>query len=285
MSVSASEVSDSLAAAIESSSSCIVHVEGREHRASTGIVWSSDGVIITAAHTVQRDEGIEVRFGDGSSSAATLAGRDEAPDVAVLRVERDDLRAPRWRAASELRVGNIVIATGRPGRSLRATAGIVSAIGPEWRTPGGTRIDTYIDVDASLAPGFSGGALLDASGAFIGMNTSRLVHRTGATIPHATLARIVDSILAHGTISRPFLGIAVYPVEAGLLVISVKSGSAAETAGLLVGDIIREVNGKAIQSPRDLHQRLRDAEVGTKWSVRVSRGGVEKTLEIAIRAA
>jgi S1-C subfamily serine protease len=274
MSVNATELSESLAAAIAAAAPSIVHVGAREHLPSSGIVWSDDGLIVTAAHAVQRDDGIEVRFDDGSAANATLAGRDESSDVAVLRTGRKLVALPRRREANELRVGHLAIAAGRPGRSIRATAGIISAIGPEWRTPGGSRIDAYIDVDASLPPGFSGGALLDGSGSLIGMNTSRLIRRTGATIPHATLTRIVQSILAHGTITRPVLGIAVHPVETGLLVISVKSGSAAETAGIIVGDIIL--------SPRDLHQRLRDAEAGERWTVVVSRGGVEKSIEVGL---
>src|SRR4029079_4070157 len=120
---------------------------------------------------------------DGSTATATLIGRDESADVAVLRTDRKDLRPPQWRDTNGLRVGNIVLAAGRPGRSVRATSGIVSAIGPEWRTQGGTRIDPFLDVDASLPPVFSGGPLLDVRGAFVGLNTSHLVRRSGATIP------------------------------------------------------------------------------------------------------
>ena len=281
MSITATDLSNSLADGIASASASVVHIEAREHLSSSGIVWSGD-VIITAAHTIRREGEIEVRFDDGSSTTATLAGRDESCDVAALRTTRKDLTPPRWRDASELRVGHFAIAAGRPGRTMRATAGIISGIGPEWRTHGGFRIDSFIDVDASLPPGFSGGPLLDASGLLIGMNTSRVV-RTGTTIPHATLTRVVPALLTHGTTTRPFLGIAVYPVESGLLVISVKSGSAADSAGALVGDIIRSIGGEAIRSPRELHHRLRDAEPGAQWSIVVSRGGVEKTLTVSLR--
>ncbi|MGZ7041813.1 MAG: S1C family serine protease [Thermoanaerobaculia bacterium] len=281
MSISATDISDSLAGALSSASPSIVHIDARDHLSSSGIVWADD-VIVTAAHTVRDDSAIDVRFDDGSSRTATLAGRDDSCDVAVLRTSGKKLVAPSWRDASELRVGHLAIAAGRPGRTLRATAGIISGIGPEWRTHGGTRIDRYVDVDAALPPGFSGGPLLDASGRFIGMNTSRVV-RTGTTIPHETLARIVPLLLAHGTAARPSLGIAVYPVEAGLLVISVKSGSAADAAGMIVGDIIRSVEGQTIQSPRDLHHRLRDAESGAQWTIVVSRGGMEKTIAVTPR--
>jgi len=281
MTTTATDLSNSLADAIASASASVVHIEGREHLSSSGIAWSND-VIVTAAHTIRREGEIEVRFDGGSSTTATLAGRDESCDVAVLRTTGNDLKTPQWRDASELRVGHLALAAGRPGRTIRATAGIISGIGPEWRTPGGTRIESFIDVDASLPPGFSGGPLVDASGRLIGMNTSRVV-RTGTTIPYSTLQRVVPSLLTHGTTARPLLGLAVYPVESGLLVISVKSGSAAESAGILVGDIIRSVGGDAIRSPRELHHRLRDAEIGAQWTIVVSRGGAEKTVTVSLR--
>ena len=274
MTATASDLSNSLATAIASASPSIVRVGGRNHLGSTGIAWSADGIVITAAHAVHRDGGIDVRFDDGSSATATLAGRDESSDVAVLRTDRKDLAVPRWRDTNGLHVGNLVLAAGRPGRTVRATSGIVSAIGPEWRTPGGTRIDAYIDVDASLPPGFSGGPLLDVGGAFIGMNTSHLVRRTGATIPYATLTRIVDTIAKHGSIARPALGVGIYPVEAGLLVISVQGGSVAERAGVLVGDVIHA------RSPRELQERIRDWEPGTEFVLAITRGGVDKTLTL-----
>jgi S1-C subfamily serine protease len=273
MTATALDLSNSLASAIASASPSIVHVSARDHLASTGVVWSADGLIVTAAHTVRRDDAIEVRFDDASTAPATLVGRDESSDIAVLRVDRKNLSAARWRDTTGLRVGHIVIAAGRPGRTVRATSGIVSAIGPEWRTPGGTRIDGYVDVDASLPPGFSGGPLIDSDGAFIGLNTSQLIRRTGATIPHATLARIVDLIVKHGTVARPTLGIGIYPVEAGLLVISVQSGSAAERAGILVGDIIK-------MHHRELRNRIRDWQPETKFELTISRGGEEKRVSV-----
>jgi serine protease DegQ len=271
MTATAADLSDSLASAIASASASIVHVDGREHLASTGIVWANDA-IVTAAHTLRLDDGIDVHFDDGATAKATVAGRDESIDIAVLRVDRKDLRTPQWRDTTGLRVGNIVLAAGRPGRTVRATSGIISAIGPEWRTHGGTRVDAYIDVDAALPPGFSGGPLLDVSGAFLGLNTSHVIRRSGATIPYATLTRLVPAILRNGTVTRPTLGVGIYPVEAGLLVISVKAGSAAERAGVLVGDIIRE------QSPRELHDRIRDWD--TTLELKIVRGGVEKVIAV-----
>lgn len=272
MTITAAEVSESLAGAIASAAPSIVRVDGRGHLPSTGIVWSPDGVIVTAAHTLRLDDGIEVRFDDGSSSAASLAGRDVATDIAVLRTERRDARPARWRESAGLRVGHIVLAAGRPGRTVRATSGIVSAIGPEWRTADGTRVDAFIEVDASLPPGFSGGPLLDASGSLIGMNTSHVI-RTGTTIPHATLARTVEALLAHGTIERRSLGVAIHPVEAGLLILSISAGSAAEKAGLMVGDIIRT------RSPRELHERVQEA--GETLELEIQRGGVEKKVTVS----
>src|SRR4051794_19964429 len=164
------ELSQSLAAAVAAASTGIVSIDGRRRIGSTGIVWSADGVIVTANHTLHADDGIEV---DGVPAA--LVGRDPSTDVAVLRGERKGLTPIEFTDAEGLQVGNLVLAAGRPGRSIRAALGIVSALGGEWRTPDGARVERFIEVDGSLPAGFSGGPLLDPEGRAIGMNTSRLI--------------------------------------------------------------------------------------------------------------
>lgn len=275
----ASELSNSLAAAVTAASPGIVTVDGRRRLGSTGIVWSPDGVIVTASHALHSDEGIEV---DGAPAA--LAGRDPSTDVAVLRVEKKGLTPIEFVENDGLQVGHLVLAAGRPGRSVRAALGIISALGGEWRTADGARIERYIDVDGSLPPGFSGGPLLDAAGRAIGMNTSRL-QRGGGTIPAATLRRIVGAILEHGSARRPLLGVGVYPVEGGLLVMSVKPGSAAAAAGVLVGDILTSVGERTLRRPVDLYEALRDEAIGAEIAVNIVRGGETKELRVTIGAA
>jgi serine protease DegQ len=281
MSNIASELSDKLADAVEASSSSVVRVEGRRRIGSTGIVWS-EGVIVTASHAVHVDEGIEVGLADGAGIPATLVGRDPSTDLAVLRIDQQKNAVPiGWRALP-LRVGNIVLAAGRPGRSTRAAFGIISAIGDEWRTTGGGRIDRYIEVDGALPAGFSGGPLLDTDGKAIGMNTSRLLRGSGATIPHATLQRLVAEILEHGRVRRPRLGIGVYPVESGLMILSVEPGSAAHAAGLLVGDVLIAIDDRPLHHPAALQDLLREERIGKESSAKVIRAGETKEIRLVL---
>ncbi len=263
------ELSNALADAVSAAGPGIVRINGRPRIPSTGIIWS-DNTIVTASHTLHSDDEVDVGFDDGTEQRAKLLGRDSSTDVAVLRAED---RRPPLPSSDVPHVGNIVLALGRPGRSVRATIGIISALGDAWRTRGRGRVDRYIEVDGTLPAGFSGGPLIDLDGRCIGMNTSRLMPG-GTTIPSSTLARIVDEIVAHGTIRRPFLGVAVYPVEEGLLVISVKRASPADKAGILVGDIITE--------PRSLQEMLDGLSIGSETTLRIKRGGETKELRLNV---
>ena len=172
---------------------------------STGIAGLGDGIVVTAAHTLHRDEGLRIGTAEGTH-AATLVGLDPGTDVAVLRVD-GALPAPKWRDG-EPRVGELVLALGRPNGGIRATLGIVSFVGGARQTAQGGRIDRWLEVDGTLPPGFSGGPLVDADGAVLGMNTSSLA-RGGGTVPVATLRRVVDGILAHGQVRRGWLGVEI----------------------------------------------------------------------------
>lgn len=262
-----SELSRQLADAVERAGASIVHIEGRRHLASSGIVWS-DGIVVTASHTIHRDEGI--RVGDAE---ATLVGRDEATDIAVLRVASGGPAAAsgmEWIETAP-RAGEIVIAAGRPGRNTRATVGFLTGVGGAWRTHGGGRIDAILDVDAHLPPGFSGGPLLTVDGQALGMNTSHLV-RGGTTIPYATLTRVVNAILEHGAVRRPTLGVGIYPAEPGLVVISVQRGGLADTAGLLVGDVL-------LTNRESLREAL---EVQQSFTLKLTRGGEPREVEVGV---
>jgi S1-C subfamily serine protease len=261
------KLSDAVADAIESAAKSIVRVDGGRRTPSSGIAWADD-VVITAAHTLRNDEGV--------------IGWDPATDVAVLRMGKG-LQPIEWSDAADLRVGNFAIAAGRPGRSTRATFGIISALGGEWRTSVGGRIDRYIEVDAALPPGFSGGPLLDVDGKAIGMNTSRLM-RSGTTIPIATLRRVVGSILEHGSVRRAFLGVGVHPVEGGLIVMSLAPEGPAKKSGVLIGDIITTLDGEAVSDPASLHEMLREERIGSEATLHITRGGEPREVRMTIGA-
>ena len=276
------QISDAIGDVVAAAGPSIVRIDGARHSSASGLAGSQD-LVITASHVLRSRDGISVTRDEGQSFAASVAGGDTGTDIALLRVENASLRPIVW-SDREPRAGNFVIVAGRPGRSVRASVGVASAVGGEWRTFDGSRIDRYIDVDTSLPRGFSGGPLLDTEGASVGMNTSA-VTRGGTTIPRRTIERVVDELLKHGSVRRPMIGIGVYPVEEGVLVMSVKDGSSAATSGIQVGDIVTTIDGTEVRSPRKLHGLLLNSTIGKEVEIGLKRGGETRTVRLAIGAA
>jgi S1-C subfamily serine protease len=289
-----SGLSSALAAAVEAAGPSIVRMEGRERVPATGIVWSADGVILTAHHVVEQEENLHVGLADGQTIAASLAGRDATTDIAVLRAEASGLAGATWAAAEDLRVGHLVLALGRPGRSVMATLGVVSALGSAWRTPAGGQLDRYVQTDVTMYPGFSGGPLVDANGKFVGMNSSALLRGVSMTVPATSLRTVVETLLTHGRVRRGYLGIGAQPVrlppaiagkagqETGLLLVSVEAGSPADSGGLLLGDTIVALDGQPTRHLDDLLALLSGDRVGRAVPVRIVRGGQAKNVQVTI---
>jgi S1-C subfamily serine protease len=287
-------LSNDLAATVEAAGKSIVRVAARRRQSASGIVWSADGLIVTAHHVVERDENIKIGLPDGSATTATLVGRDPTTDVAVLRVEANGLTPANWADAAEMRVGHLVVAVGRPEDSVQATLGIVSSLDGGWRTAAGGTIDTYVQTDVVMYPGFSGGPLVSASGPFLGLNSSALLRGVSVTIPAATLRRVVEALLAHGKVKRGFLGVSAQPVrlpqnvvdtagqETGLLLVSVESGSPADKGGLLLGDTLIGLDGEKVRHMDDLMAALSGDRVGKTVSVRALRGGQFQEFQVLI---
>lgn len=181
------QVSNDFAAAVEGVSPAVVRVDARRRFPASGVVWSSDGVIVTTHHVVRREEGITVGLADGRIVAATLVARDPSTDLAVLRAEVDGLTPPAWADDTALRVGQLVLAVGRPDEGLQASLGVISTLDGAWRSPAGGQIERYVQSDLTMYPGFSGGALVGAAGDVIGVNTSALLRGASVTIPTSTL--------------------------------------------------------------------------------------------------
>jgi S1-C subfamily serine protease len=286
-------LSEGLAGAVESAGSGVVRVEGRRRLPASGIVWSADGVIVTAHHTVEKDENIGIGLPDGKMATAQLAGRDPTTDIAVLRADVKGLHPLERAEAAALRVGNIVLAVGRPGQTVMATLGIVSALRPNWRTPAGGQLDHYLQTDAVMYPGFSGGALVDAQGRSVGLVSSGLVRGLSLAVPAASLKGIVETLLAHGRVRRGYLGVGAQPArlpgglatqlgqETGLLLGSVESGSPADRGGLFMGDTIVALDGQAVKQMDDLLALLSGDRVGKDVPVRIVRGG--QLLDLMVR--
>ena len=289
-----SSLSDALAATVQAASAGVVRVEGRSRLPASGIVWSPDGVIVTAHHVVERDDNIGVGLPDGHTVPATLVGRDPSTDLSVLRAQATGLTPPAWTESDGLRVGHLVLALGRPGPNVLATLGIVSALGQGWSTPIGGRLDRYLQTDVTMYPGFSGGPLVDVEGRVVGLNSSALLRGITLTIPTPTLDRVVDTLLAHGRIRRGYLGVGAQPVrlpealatqldqETGLLLVSVEPGGPAEQGSLFLGDIIVSLAGRPVRHLDDLLALLSEAQVGIPASVRIVRGGQLQELSVII---
>jgi S1-C subfamily serine protease len=289
-----SDLSNALAGVVDTAGQSVVRVEGRRRLPASGIIWSADGVIVTAHHVVEQDEAIGLGLPNGENAVATLVGRDPTTDVAVLRAGVGGL-APAGRAdVDALRVGHLALALGRPGRTVQATLGIVSALGGEWRTPVGGQLDRYLQTDVVMYPGFSGGPLVDAAGQVLGLNTSALLRGVSLTVPVSNLERVVAALLAHGRVRRGWLGVGAQPVrlpaalagqlgqETGLLLISVNPDSPAEQGGLLLGDTIVGLAGQPVRQMDDLLALLSGDRVGVATPVRIVRSGQLQQLEVVI---
>ena len=198
-------LSTELAAIVERTGPSVVAVHARPRFSSGGVFWRP-GVIVTAEHTIRREEEITVTLPDGSSASASLAGSDAGTDVAVLKVDSAAPAIPR--ASGDPSPGNLALALGRSENSgVNATLGIVSAVSGEWRTWRGGRLDRYIRLDLTLYPGSSGGPVVNTAGEAIGIATSALSRIAGLAIPASTVDRVVDEILARGRVARGYLGV------------------------------------------------------------------------------
>ncbi|MCC7352645.1 MAG: trypsin-like peptidase domain-containing protein [Anaerolineae bacterium] len=287
-------LSNALAETVETAGPSVVRVEARRRLPSSGIVWSADGVIVTAHHGVEREDNIEVGLADGTTAAATLVGRDPTTDLAVLRARAGGLKSAAWVATDSLRVGHLVLALGRPGKSVLATFGIVSALGDAWRSPMGGQLDRYLQTDVVMYPGFSGGPLVSAAGQVLGLNTSALLRGISVTVPAATVRRVVETLLAHGHVRRAYLGVGAQPVrlpaaleqrlgqETGLLLVSIEPGSPAERSSLFLGDTIVALDGNKVAHMDDLLALLSGDRVGKQVPVRIVRGGQVQDVTVVL---
>src|SRR5438045_4594350 len=293
--------SDELAAAAAQAGQSVVTVFARRRIPSSGIYWR-EGVVVTAEHTIRREDEIKILLPDGKRVDAQLAGRDPGTDLAVLKVEKDKAAVPQFGDPAQLKLANFVLALGRTrAGNLVASSGIIGGIGGEWRTWRGGRIDQSIRLDLELYPGFSGGPLVSVEDKVLGVNTNGLGRGRAVTIPVATVNRTVDELLEKGYIARPYLGVALQPVaipenlrgkltsapSGGLMVLHVEAGSPAEQAGIVLGDTIVELAGKSTLDTEHIRGLLASANIGDAVSATVLRAGspVEVSIKLTERPA
>jgi serine protease DegQ len=270
-----------LAAAVAAAAPSVIHV-ARSRFGGSGIVWADDLVISASFHTPDKTQvGLPGTDGELVLQDAEVIGRDPGTDVALLRVTGGGLAAATLRELGDLAVGNLAIAVGRPGRTARASLRAIGVLGHDVKTPYGGKLDHYIESDRQVPRGFAGGPLVDGDGAVIGMNTRTLVRGADLAVPVATLRRVVDELLAHGGIRRGYLGVGAYPGGGGALIANIEDGSPAATGGLVIGDVITEVDGVAITGPDTLRAALADRP-GKAVTVAIVRGGAKQQLSVTI---
>lgn len=259
----------------------------------SGFIVSADGIILTNAHVVQDAKEVTVKLTDRREYKAKVLGSDPQTDVAVLKIDANNLPVVKAGDVNQLQVGEWVLAIGSPyGLENTATAGIVSAKGRSL--PDDTSVP-FIQTDVAVNPGNSGGPLFNDRGEVVGIN-SQIYSRTGGfqglsfSIPIDVAYKIKDQILEHGKVQHARLGVTVQEVNqdlansfkldtpSGALVSSVEKGSAADKAGLQPGDVVRKIDGKTIVSSGDLASTITLATPGEKIKLDVWRNGSQKEL-------
>jgi len=290
---SLSDFSNGLADVVARAAGSTVRIEARRRLPATGFAWES-GIVVTAHHVVERDENIRVGLPNGETVEATLVGRDPATDIAVLKLKTSSSGLNTFERVSfeSLRVGNLVLALGRPAKDVLSTLGIVSAIGQDGSSRAG-HLDYFVQTDVEMFPGFSGGPLVDASGNLVGMNTSAM-RDTSLTIPVPTLVRVVEALVKHGKLKQGYLGVGAQPVrlptalkeslgqETALLIASVEADSPADKGGLLLGDTLVSFGGRAVRGMDDLAASLAANGVGATVPAKIVRGGQVQEVSITI---
>ncbi|MGB8215231.1 MAG: trypsin-like peptidase domain-containing protein [Anaerolineales bacterium] len=289
------ELSNAMAEATEKAAVSTVMVSARRRIPASGIAFRED-LVLTADHVIENEENITVQLPGGVETTAKLAGRDPGSDLAVLRLEKE--RMTPAQAAGQARIGQLVLALGRPSpEGIEASLGVVSALGGAIRTPGGS-IDKYIRTDTTPFPGFSGGPLVDPEGNVLGLNTSGFGRGMALTIPVEYAWKVADDLARNGSVKRGYLGVRSEAVElpaeaqkalkrnqaTGLLLVSVEHGSPAEAGKLIVGDILVGVNGQPVPDHDTLFAYLAGAVVGKSIPMEALRGGQPQTFQVEIGA-
>ena len=264
----------------------VVAVDGRPRYGSSGVFWRP-GIIVTAEHTIRREEDITIALPDGATTSATVAGSDPGTDIAVLKVEGHAGDTPTV-AAGDPVPGNLALSIGRsPDSGVNATMGIVSAVSGSWRTWRGGRLDRYIRLDLTMYPASSGGLVVNTKGEAIGIATSALSRIAGLAIPASTVDRVVDEILSRGHVARGYLGVGLQPVELpdhqkGLIVLSLEPDGPAAKAGVLIGDVVISLGGTAVTDTDDIQGVLERHAVGQTIKAGVVRGGNGLFVDVVI---
>jgi serine protease Do len=273
--------------------------EFRQGGLGSGVVVRPDGYLLTNNHVVDGAEHVQVELTDGRTFTAKVVGTDEPSDLAVLKIDGSNLQTLPLGDSDKVRVGDVALAIGNPlGVGQTVTMGIVSAKGRQ-STGGNDTYEDFIQTDAPINEGNSGGALVNTRGELIGINSQILTPSggnigIGFAIPANMARNVMTQLIDHGSVRRGLLGITVQPVTPeiarslgigaahGALVNSVQAGGAAERAGVRRGDVITAVNGQAVKNGNTLRNEIAQMMPGTDTRLTVLRDGKEQTFNVKL---
>jgi len=285
----------------------IVSSDGRQTGEGTGVIISSDGLILTNNHVVELavDGGdLKVTLPDGSKADATIKGRDESSDLAVIEVKgHDDLKPATFGKSGDLQVGDTVMAVGSPlGLDGSVTSGIVSALdrainlGNEMSQSTTSAVIDAIQTDAAINPGNSGGPLVDADGNVVGINTAIASLNQSAglgssqggsiglgfAIPIDDARVIADQLVEKGEAIHAYMGVRLTDTEDGVTIAGIESGSPADKAGLQEGDVVTKIGGDKVDDVASLTAKIRSRKPGDKVTIEVTRDGKSHEAEVTL---
>lgn len=293
--------SEAVAGAVARVAPAVAHVDVRHGRrgggAGSGFLITPDGYLVTNSHVASGATALEVTLADGRTADATMVGDDPDSDLAVLKVQANDLAWTRFASSADVRVGQIAIAIGSPfGFQHSVTAGIVSALGRSMRGTTGRLLDNVLQTDTSLNPGNSGGPLVDARGDVIGVNTAVIRGAQGLSfaIAASTAERVASALIREGRVRRARLGVGGQtlplprrivrhfglPCESGVRVETVEPRSPAANAGLRRGDVIVELDRVPVPDIDTLQRLLAADTIARALDLRIVRR--DRTLDLAV---
>ncbi|QHL88771.1 Do family serine endopeptidase [Nibribacter ruber] len=280
--------------------------QGPAMGSGSGVIIASNGYIVTNNHVIDKADKIEVILDDKRKFEATLVGTDPNTDIALLKINSDNLPALRYANSDNVKVGEWVLAVGNPfNLNSTVTAGIISAKGRNvgiLQGAGNYSVESFLQTDAAVNPGNSGGALVNLNGDLIGINTA-IASQTGTfsgysfAVPSAIVSKVVDDLLKFGEVQRALLGVQMQEIDAklaadkklkdlnGVFVAGFSESSAAKSAGIEEGDVITEINGVKVNTGAQLQEQVTRYRPGDKIKVGYSRGGNTKTVNVTLRNA
>jgi serine protease Do len=277
---------------------------GKQEASGSGVILTEDGYIVTNNHVIDKADKIEVVLNDKRSYTAVLIGTDPTTDLALIKIEEKGLPYVQYGNSDNAKIGEWVLAVGNPfNLTSTVTAGIVSAKARNiniLRDKDNLAIESFIQTDAAVNPGNSGGALVDLKGNLIGINTA-IATPSGTfagysfAVPVALVKKVMDDLLKYGQVQRALLGVQIQDVTAelakekgiasvtGVYIGAVNEGSAAQEAGLTTGDVIKKINEANVNSSSELQEQVARYRPGDKVKVTFERKGEVKTAEIILK--